>query len=74
MHRYNTGITINQKLRAKSCNCEGVYSEEQAIPSAIRIYMIEYPKEQTDSLYLIPTNVTVRKQLLKGKIRQNAIL
>lgn len=36
--------------------------------------MIEYPKEQTDSLYLIPTNVTVRKQLLKGKIRQNAIL
>lgn len=74
MHRYNTGITINQKLRAKSHNYEGECSAQQAISSAIRIYMIEYPKEQTDSLYPIPTNVTVKNQLLKGKIRQNVVL
>jgi len=50
------------------------YSEQQAMSLAIRIYMTEYPKEQTGSLYPVPTNVTVRKQLLKGKIKQNIIL
>lgn len=35
--------------------------------------MIEYLKEQTDSLYPMPTKVTISKQLLKGEIRQKAI-
>jgi len=71
-----TGTTLGLlSIRSLEPNPQTMeYSEQQAMSLAIRIYMTEYPKEQTGSLYPVPTNVTVRKQLLKGKIKQNIIL